>query len=346
MNAQPDLWIYFALVFGIIVLPGMDMAFVATQALVGGLRAGLLAVAGILLGGVVHVAAAATGIATLLTLWPGAFNTLLVGGAAYMVWIGWSLLRASRAPLGPAGAAQRGAPQRQVFRRALLTCLMNPKAYAFTLAVFPAYLHNAERALPLQALLLALITGATQLAVYGTVALIAAGTRGFAGVGAAGQRWLLRLTGPLLMAGAALTLGFGWQNAHAAPSDEVRALEAALCRAYLRGDADAIAAGLADGYTLTDARGSVSTKADDLKVARSGSIRYTRFENRESRITLHGAHTAVVIGITRVAGRMADGTLFDVDVHFTDTYVRDKGRWRLAAGHVSGLKANRGGGMG
>lgn len=219
MPSSPDLWLYFALVFGVIVLPGLDMAYVATHAVIGGLRSGLTAVAGIITGGLVHVAAAATGIATLLLLWPGAFDVMLVLGAAYMAWVGWSLLRAGGSVREGGGAADAGRPPpvvppaSQVFRRAVLTCLMNPKAYAFMLAVFPAYVHTAERSLAAQASLLATITAATQFAVYGAVAAAAAGTRRWAGLGAQGQRWMLRLTGPLLVVGAAATLLLAWRPA-------------------------------------------------------------------------------------------------------------------------------------
>jgi len=220
MDASPDLWLFFALVFGVIVLPGMDMAYVATNALVGGWRGGAVAVAGIVAGGLVHVAVAATGLAVLLTVWPAAFDAVLVAGAAYMVWVGWSLLRAARSPAAGRGAGEAAAPagSARVFGRAMLTCLLNPKAYAFMLAVFPAYLPSAQRPWPLQALLLAAIIAGTQAAVYGAVALLAAGTRRFAGVGAEGQRWLLRVTGPLLIAGAVLTLLLGWKPARAQPA--------------------------------------------------------------------------------------------------------------------------------
>jgi hypothetical protein len=46
--------VFFVMVFGIIVLPGMDMAFVMASALVGGRKAGWAAVAGIVAGGMVH----------------------------------------------------------------------------------------------------------------------------------------------------------------------------------------------------------------------------------------------------------------------------------------------------
>ncbi len=91
------LWLYAALVFGIIVLPGMDMAFVLASTLVDGRRSGAAAVAGIVLGGMVHVAMSALGIGLLLQHVPLAFNALLLAGALYVGWMGWGLLRNTQA---------------------------------------------------------------------------------------------------------------------------------------------------------------------------------------------------------------------------------------------------------
>lgn len=213
MAAATDLWIFFGLVLGVIVLPGMDMAYVAGNALVGGWRAATAAVAGIVAGGLVHVAVAFTGLAALLSVWPAAFDALLVAGAAYMVWIGVAILRS-------AGAAQQGRaaplapvlPLPQVFARATLTCLLNPKAYAFMLAVFPAFMHAAGRPLLLQAAAMAAIIAATQVVVYGSVAAAAVLGRQASGTGV---RWMPRVVGPMLVAGAAATLLLGWKPVQA-----------------------------------------------------------------------------------------------------------------------------------
>src|SRR5258705_13029675 len=119
---QPDLWLFFVLVFGIIVLPGMDMAFVAGSALTSGLRGGLMAVSGIVAAGMVHTAVGASGFAALMLWWPAAFNVLLVAGATYMVWIGVSLWRTSRT-VSASGSAAAAAPTRlrSIFGRAVLT---------------------------------------------------------------------------------------------------------------------------------------------------------------------------------------------------------------------------------
>ena len=99
MNHYEQLWLFFALVFGIIVLPGLDMAFVLGSTLAGGRTRGFAAVAGIIAGGVCHVVMTALGISVLIKLVPGAFNAVLLAGALYIAWIGISLMR-SESSLG------------------------------------------------------------------------------------------------------------------------------------------------------------------------------------------------------------------------------------------------------
>ena len=60
MDQAAHLWLFFVLVLGTILLPGLDMAFILASALTGGRRSGLTAVAGIMTGGVCHVAMGAT----------------------------------------------------------------------------------------------------------------------------------------------------------------------------------------------------------------------------------------------------------------------------------------------
>ena len=79
-----QLGLFFLLVLGIIVLPGLDMAYVLGSSLMGGRRSGLAAVGGIMAGGVCHVVMATLGLSVVLQLWPGAFNAVLWIGAAYV----------------------------------------------------------------------------------------------------------------------------------------------------------------------------------------------------------------------------------------------------------------------
>jgi hypothetical protein len=124
------------------------------------------------------------------------------------------------------------------------------------------------------------------------------------------------------------------------PSDESAAVlqaERDGCGAYLRGDAGRIANFLTDDYTLTNSKGAITTAADDIEDAKSGRVRYDVFENYDMKVRIYDDHTAVVTGKTKVKGN-AQGKPIDIIVQFTDTFVKQSGRWRLAAGHVSRLK--------
>ena len=197
------LWLYFILVAGIILLPGMDMAFVLASALAGGRKAGLAAVRGLVAGGWIHVALGALGIGLLLQGAPALFDALLLAGAAYVAWIGVSLVRGADALGDPALAASR--PALATFGRAVATCLLNPKAYLFTLAVFPQFLRAPGSALAGRALGMAAITSFTQVAVYGGIALAAAQARTWISRNPATQRRMGRTVGALLVLVAAWT---------------------------------------------------------------------------------------------------------------------------------------------
>jgi threonine/homoserine/homoserine lactone efflux protein len=101
-----NLWIFFVLVFGIIVVPGMDMFFVIANALTGGRARGLAATAGVMLGGVFHTIFALICVGLLTILPTTVFTVILLAGAVYMAWIGWTLVQSSItvANLGTSGA--------------------------------------------------------------------------------------------------------------------------------------------------------------------------------------------------------------------------------------------------
>ena len=74
MSYTENIWIFFVLLLGIIMVPGMDMLFVLTNALTGGRRAGLSATFGIMAGGVVHTLFGAIGVGVLMKLAPQLFT--------------------------------------------------------------------------------------------------------------------------------------------------------------------------------------------------------------------------------------------------------------------------------
>lgn len=122
-------------------------------------------------------------------------------------------------------------------------------------------------------------------------------------------------------------------------TDEAAVIQGAhdACKAYLDGDPERLAEVLTEDFTLTDASGDVTTRADDIENAKKGTIRYEVFENHDMKVRLHG-DTAVVTGRTKVKGKAGDKA-FAVEFQFTDTLVRHGKRWRFAASHVSRIPA-------
>ncbi len=175
MTYTYNLWIFFILVFGIIIVPGMDMFFVIANALTGGRARGLAATTGVMLGGVFHTVFAAICVGVLTTLPGNVFITILLAGAAYMAWIGWTLVQSSItvASLGTTGAASL----RTAFRQGFVTCMLNPKAYMFTLAVYPQFMLPRYGPVWAQALAMGLITIVVQGGVYGGLGLAWGKTR-------------------------------------------------------------------------------------------------------------------------------------------------------------------------
>lgn len=210
MTHYSQLWLFFLLVFGVVLLPGMDMAYILGSALSGGRRAGLMALAGVMAGAVVHVIAGVLGISVLLKLYPAAFKSMLLAGALYIAWIGWSILRSASAFKPGAGLALR--PPWLTFRQGMLSCLMNPKAYLFMLAVFPQFLRPEYGVLWIQGVVMWLIIAVNQAGVYGGIALAADGVRRWLLQEPASAMMVSRTVGAMLMLAALFTALEGWRG--------------------------------------------------------------------------------------------------------------------------------------
>ncbi|MYM28183.1 LysE family transporter [Duganella sp. CY15W] len=203
MSQAANLWLYFIVVLGVIALPGLDMAFVMGSAMLGGRRSGMAAVAGIIAGGFCHLCLGALGVAMVLQCWPPLYKIMLLAGAAYIAWMGYQLLR-SDSIFHPTAGAEAMADA-VIFRRALTTSLLNPKAYIFMLAIFPQFLRPGAGPLWVQSGVLGGITALTQLGVYGALAYAASGASGWFARHPQSSTIAARVMGLLLIATAVLS---------------------------------------------------------------------------------------------------------------------------------------------
>jgi threonine/homoserine/homoserine lactone efflux protein len=144
--------------------PGPNMIYCVSRTLCQGRAAGMISLAGVQLGFVAHLLAAAFGLSALLMAVPFAFGAIKAAGAAYLLWLAWQSVR----PGGGSPFQVRELPAHSpatLFRMGLLTNLLNPKVAMFTLSFFPQFIHPERGSVLLQALQL----GAVQIAASAAV---------------------------------------------------------------------------------------------------------------------------------------------------------------------------------
>jgi len=156
------------------VVPGADMTFIIASAARGGRRDGIVAALGVGAGALVHITAAVLGLSAILASSQTAFNLIKYAGAAYLLWIAFSLVRAGHAPNAP---APRVLPAR-LFRAAMLVNILNPKVALFFLAFLPQFVDAAARVPAVQILCLGLWFDLVGTLVNIVIALAAAGAAG------------------------------------------------------------------------------------------------------------------------------------------------------------------------
>ncbi|WP_328362689.1 LysE family translocator [Streptomyces sp. NBC_00445] len=157
----------------LVCVPGADWAYVISAGLRG--RSPLPAVAGLVAGYALHTALATAGLAVLVAKSPGLLTTLTVAGAAYLVWLGWGVLRSPGVP-GVPGADQAVETSRgRVFLRGATISGLNPKGLLLYLSVLPQFLVTGAGQLPVpvQTATLGVLHMACCAAVYLTVGLLA-----------------------------------------------------------------------------------------------------------------------------------------------------------------------------
>ena len=124
------------------MMPGPDSLLIVSRSASQGPRAGCMAALGIGAGVFVHVFAAALGLSAVLQTSATAFTVVKYIGAAYILYLAFSLLRSKG---GAAAVAVEAPPMplHKVFGQGFLTNVLNPKVALFFLAFVPQFIDAA-----------------------------------------------------------------------------------------------------------------------------------------------------------------------------------------------------------
>jgi threonine/homoserine/homoserine lactone efflux protein len=136
------------------VVPGPAVLYIVTRSFTQGRKAGLVSVAGIHVGSLVHILAAALGLSALVAASSTAFTVVKWAGAAYLVYLGVRALMGGDESLQPGTAAP--ASYRRIFTQGIVVNVLNPKTAVFFLAFVPQFVDPARGNTTLQILVLGL----------------------------------------------------------------------------------------------------------------------------------------------------------------------------------------------
>jgi threonine/homoserine/homoserine lactone efflux protein len=163
-----ETWLAFAATSTLLVLiPGPTVLLVLSYALTQGRRVALAMTAGVALGDFIAMTASLAGLGALVLASATLFTILKWVGAAYLIYLGITLLRsANSAPLGehtPTGSITPG----KVALHATTVTALNPKSIAFFIAFVPQFITPDTALIPQFSILIATFVG-----IAGTNALI------------------------------------------------------------------------------------------------------------------------------------------------------------------------------
>ena len=114
---------------------------------------------------------------------------------------------------------------------------------------------------------------------------------------------------------------------------ELTRLESVWNEAHEKGEASALERLWADDLEVTVPRMPVMSKSEVLGFARSGRMKFQRYQTSDLKVRVYG-DAAVVSGRLQRTRTLGDKTVND-DWRFTKLYVRREGRWQVVAYHAS-----------
>ena len=132
--------VYLTAVVALLLIPGPDMLLIASSSLSYGRKVGLFASLGNATSGIILTLLAAMGVSAMIAMSPLALKALHFLGGLYLLKMGWDCLRTSSVVAPEVDQTSKMA--RSLYRKAVFSNLLNPKALLFFVLFLPQFVSS------------------------------------------------------------------------------------------------------------------------------------------------------------------------------------------------------------
>jgi threonine/homoserine/homoserine lactone efflux protein len=138
----------------LIIVPGPNVIYIVTRGIDQGRRAAIVSAMGVEVGMLFHIGAAVLGLSALVASSEMVFTIVKYAGAAYLVWMGITNIRARVATLEVPADIDRRQTSSRMFGQGLIVNVLNPKVGLFFVAFLPQFIDPGRGSSTTQILML------------------------------------------------------------------------------------------------------------------------------------------------------------------------------------------------
>ncbi|MBC7829010.1 MAG: LysE family translocator [Chitinophagaceae bacterium] len=158
--------LFFALAaFVLVISPGPNMIYLISRSITQGRKAGMISLAGVIVGFLFHIILVSFGLTAILFAVPFAFILLKTLGVAYLLYLAWQAVKPDSKSIFETNKDLPDDKPGKLFRIGFLTNVLNPKVAVFYLSLFPQFIKAEYGSVMMQSLQL----GVTQVMVSFTI---------------------------------------------------------------------------------------------------------------------------------------------------------------------------------
>ena len=142
MPDLPTVAVFAGAALALLLIPGPAVLYVIARSASQGRAAGLVSVAGIHVGTLVHIAAAVLGLSAIIVASATAFTAVKLAGAGYLIVLGIRTISRRGGFSGAVGeqaASSSARSSRRIFTDGIVLNILNPKTAVFFLAYVPQF---------------------------------------------------------------------------------------------------------------------------------------------------------------------------------------------------------------